>query len=76
MEMCIDWLIGLAPVGTIEFPPKSDVQVQKLLAEREDIFPDYDEEHFLAAVTRRARIVRSQHVSEGGRLLITYDRRS
>lgn len=74
MQMCIDWLIGMAPTGVIEFPPKSDVQVQRLLAQREDIFPDYDEDHFLEAVRRRARIVQSRHLSEGGRLLVWYDR--
>ncbi len=30
----------------IEFVPKSDSQVQKLLATREDIFPDYTREAF------------------------------
>lgn len=30
----------------IEFTPKEDSQVQKLLASREDIFPDYTKEHF------------------------------
>jgi len=33
----------------IEFVPKSDSQVQRLLATREDIFPDYNEEGFEAA---------------------------
>lgn len=74
MEMCLDWIISMAPVGIIEFPPKSDIQVQKLLAQREDIFPDYDEAHFLAALRRHAQVVRSEHLSEGGRLLVWYDR--
>jgi hypothetical protein len=30
----------------IEFVPKTDSQVQKLLMTREDIFSDYDESHF------------------------------
>jgi len=33
------WLI-------IEFAPKNDSQVQRLLATREDVFPDYDEQAF------------------------------
>ena len=37
-QLC-DWLI-------IEFVPKGDSQVQKLLATREDIFPDYSREGF------------------------------
>jgi hypothetical protein len=38
----------LAPMLVIEFVPKSDSQVQRLLAGRKDIFPDYDEEAFAA----------------------------
>lgn len=76
LDMAIDWIMGLAPVGIIEFPPKSDPMVRKLLAQREDIFPDYSEECFLKHVSKRARIVRQQHLSEGGRLLVWYDRRS
>jgi hypothetical protein len=65
----------MAPHGVIEFPPKSDPMVQKLLSQREDIFPDYGEAAFRAAVERRARIVAEEHLSENGRLLVRYDRR-
>lgn len=74
LEMAVDWIVGMAPHGVIEFPPKSDPMVQRLLAQRDDIFPDYDEAHFRAAVQRRARIVAQEHLSEGGRLLVRYDR--
>ncbi len=36
----------------IEFVPKSDSQVQRLLATREDIFTDYDQGHFEEAFSR------------------------
>lgn len=75
LPMVVDWIMAIAPVGVIEFPPKSDPMVQRLLRNRPDIFPDYDEAHFLAAVEARGRIVERQHLSEGGRLLIWYDRR-
>ena len=74
MAMCIDWLMATAPHGIIEFPPKSDPMVRQLLASREDIFDDYSEESFIAEVTRRGRIVDQQHLSEGGRLLVRYER--
>ena len=38
----------------IEFVPKSDSQVQKLLTSREDIFPNYTREGFEAAFSARA----------------------
>ena len=72
--MVVDWLIGLAPTGVLEFPPKSDPMVQQLLARRDDIFPDYTEENFMALVSARARVVESLHLSPGGRLLVWYDR--
>jgi hypothetical protein len=76
LDMTIDWIMAMAPVGVIEFPPKSDPMVRKLLAQREDIFPDYSEEAFLRHVGARAKIVASKHLSDGGRLLVWYDRRS
>lgn len=75
LDMAVDWIMNMAPVGVIEFPPKSDPMVRKLLAQREDIFPDYSEEAFIRHVTERGRIVSQKHLSEGGRLLVWYDRR-
>lgn len=74
LDMAVDWIVGIAPTGIIEFPSKDDPMVQTLLAHREDIFPDYTEDAFIAAVTARARIVRQTRVSSGGRLLVWYDR--
>jgi ribosomal protein L11 methylase PrmA len=73
LDRAIDWLIGLAPTGIIEFPPRGDPMVQKLLALREDIFQDFTEARFLGAVAARARIVRSEATS-AGRRLVWYDR--
>lgn len=74
LPMAVDWLVGLAPRGIIEFPPKSDPMVQQLLALREDIFPDYTPQAFRAAVENRARIVRTLELTPGGRQLVWYDR--
>ena len=74
LDMALDWLIAMAPTGVIEFPPKSDPMVQRLLSQREDIFPNYEEANFLVLLNQRARIIRSKHLSEGGRLLVWYDR--
>ena len=40
----------------IEFVPKSDSQVQKLLASREDIFPNYTRDGFESAFKERFNI--------------------
>lgn len=76
LSMVVEWIMAVAPVGVIEFPPKSDPMVQQLLRNRADIFPDYTEDNFLAEIQHRARIVESEHLAPSGRLLVWYDRRS
>ncbi len=53
----------------IEFVPKSDSQVQKLLVSREDIFPTYTREGFEAAFQQRFKICEAVHVRESERVL-------
>jgi ribosomal protein L11 methylase PrmA len=74
LDQIIEWLINLAPQGLIEFVPKQDPQLQKLLCLREDIFADYSEQNFLACVTRQAQIIKKEIVSESGRLIVWYKR--
>jgi len=74
LDGVLDWIIGMAPRGVIEFVPKADAMVKRLLALREDIFADYDEGHFSALLSARARVVRSETVSAGGRKLFWFDR--
>lgn len=70
----LDWLIDLAPCGVIEFVPKTDPMVQKLLALRTDIFEDYTWEFFKDRITQRARIDRVLQVGPHGRTLVSYVR--
>ncbi len=70
----LEWIVGLAPHGIIEFVPKNDPMVQQLLRLRKDIFPNYSEAVFLKTISQKAKIVHSQCVSESGRLLIEYER--
>ena len=74
LEMAVDWLMGLAGTGVIEFPSKADPMVKQLLRHREDIFPDYTEKAFLAHVAARGTITRQEHLGENGRLIVAYDR--
>ncbi len=74
LDMAVDWLVGLAPTGIIEFPSKDDPMVQRLLALREDIFSDYTGEAFLAAIGVRSRIVKTILLPENGRMLVWYER--
>ncbi len=70
----IDWLVGLAPSGVIEFVPKADPTVRAMLATRDDIFDAYEESVFRLALAERARIVSEKVVSASGRTLFHFDR--
>ena len=72
----VSWLTALAPRGVIEFVPKTDPMVVELLQLRQDIFPDYNEEHFVACLQQRARIVAREKVSATGRTLFAFERSS
>lgn len=74
LQQVVGWIMDMAPHGVIEFVPKSDPMVQRLLHLREDIFPHYDEESFRSIVEARARIVKTAVVSASGRTLYWYDR--
>lgn len=74
LDDVISWLIGLAPQGIIEFVPKRDPMVVRLLELREDIFADYEEEVFLKSISSRARIVKEEVVTQNGRKLVWFDR--
>lgn len=74
LDEVVGWLISLAPQGIIEFVPKQDPMVQRLLRLREDIFSDYTEEYFLACIEKRARIVGREVVTHSGRMLVRFER--
>lgn len=70
----IDWLTGLAPHGVVEFVPKDDPMIQRMLMLRDDIFDDYSYETFRALLADRAPIAAEEEVSASGRILVRYDR--
>lgn len=70
----VNWLITLAPQGVIEFVPKNDPMVQELLSLRQDIFPDYTAEHFMALLEKKAVIIKNEIVSKSGRVLVWFKR--
>ena len=59
----------------VEFVPKEDSQVQRMLARREDIFIDYSATRFEAAFTPHFEVIRSVVVSETVRTLYLMQRR-
>lgn len=74
LSQLIDWLIAIAPHGVIEFIPKDDPTIIKMLALREDIFMDYKQETFEKLLRVKAKIIKQQCISEAGRVLYWYER--
>lgn len=68
----VRWLVGLAPHGVIEFVPKEDPMVRELLRLREDIFPQYTQDNFLACVKSLANIDQTATITSTARLLVEF----
>lgn len=74
LEQVINWITAMAPAGVIEFVPKGDAMVQRLLRLREDLFDDYEQPVFEKLLQEQARLVRSEKVSDSGRMLYWFER--
>jgi len=62
----------MARLGTqlvIEWVPKEDSQVERLLASRPDIFPNYTEEGFVEAFSTQFRVERKESIRDSHRVL-------
>jgi ribosomal protein L11 methylase PrmA len=71
-----DFLARLGPNLVIEFVPKQDAMVQRLLATREDVFPHYTLDAFRAAFAERFEIVEEAAVTGTERTLLRMRRLS
>ena len=74
MESAIFSLLSHAPVGLIEFVPKSDAMVQEMLKHRVDVFPDYSEDSFRNILKSQARIVFEEFSSASNRKIFCYQK--
>jgi hypothetical protein len=69
LEMLAKYFSHLAPSLIIEFVPKSDSQVKRLLSTREDIFPNYTFEGFEAAFAEYFNIKKVEDIEGSERKL-------
>lgn len=74
LERIAEYFAGLGRNLIIEFVPKEDVQVRRLLSTRRDIFPDYHEQAFVEAFSRHFRIKTTRPVPESPRRLFLMER--
>ena len=64
--------MSLAPSGLIEFVPKEDETIKKMLEFKGDIFPDYTEVNFEKYLSKNTKIISKDIVSNSRRILYEY----
>jgi ribosomal protein L11 methylase PrmA len=75
LPMILDLFADLAPWAIVEFVPKDDPMVRRLLATRRDVFPDYSLDAFRAATSARFEVVREAPIEDSPRVLFLLRRR-
>jgi ribosomal protein L11 methylase PrmA len=75
LPMLLELLATLAPHAVVEFVPKSDPMVRRLLATRRDVFPEYTIDGFRAAARERFEIVTETAIEDSPRVLFLLRRR-
>ncbi len=75
LPMIVDFLAQAGRWAIVEFVPKSDPQVQRMLALREDIFDEYAPEPFKATLAAKFEIVREHQIRSSQRVLYLLKRR-
>jgi hypothetical protein len=75
LPMVFDLFVDLAEWAIVEFVPKEDPMVRRLLATRRDVFPRYDLNGFRDAAATRFEIVREAPLANSTRVLFLLRRR-
>lgn len=73
--MIANYFKEFAPYLVLEFVPKEDSQVKKLLSTRKDIFPDYNEEGLVAAFSAHYKILKEARITGTKRTLYLMKRK-
>jgi ribosomal protein L11 methylase PrmA len=69
LPMLVGLFADLAPWAIVEFVPREDPMVRRLLAARRDVFDDYTLDGFRAAAGERFEVVREEPIAESPRTL-------
>ena len=72
LDQVIEWLVKIAPQGLIEFVPKNDVTIKKMLSLKGDIFKDYNEENFRNLLLNNSKIISETKINESGRKIFEF----
>ena len=72
LNQVIKWIISLAPKGLIEFVPKTDKTVIKMLEFKGDIFPEYNEKNFENILKQNVESFSKTNIGESGRIIYEF----
>jgi ribosomal protein L11 methylase PrmA len=73
LPLIAEFFRGICSSLIIEFVPKGDSQVERLLATREDVFPDYTQEGFEHAFARYFEMRARYPIRDSERLLYLFE---
>jgi len=74
LEKIAKFFSDISPYLIIEFVPKSDFQVKRMLATREDIFKEYDQSGFERAFSGYFSLLKSETIKDSARTLHLFKR--
>ena len=72
LDQVIEFLTNIAPRGLIEFVPKADYTIKKMLSLKGDIFKDYSEDYFKNILSKTSKIESEKIVSASGRKISSF----
>lgn len=72
LKMFINWIASISKVGLLEFVPKNDETVEKMLLSKKDIYPDYNFDNLINELNKKHQINNIINVSDSGRKIIEY----
>jgi hypothetical protein len=75
IKMLVDFFFEIGKWLAIEFIPKNDSQIQKILSTRVDIFSEYSQDNFETAFNNSFYIHEKIHIKESKRILYLMERR-
>tara|TARA_Y100001970_G_scaffold271866_1_gene367841 strand:- start:191 stop:1612 length:1422 start_codon:yes stop_codon:yes gene_type:complete len=68
----INFITSISKKGLIEFVPKDDQTVKKMLISREDIFQEYNEENFFKLLNNFVKVKNVININGSGRKIIEF----
>ena len=63
----------IAKHGLIEFIPKSDQTVSRMLISKKDIYDNYNENYFEKKLSEQMKILDKHIISKSGRVIFEYE---